>query len=460
MIVMRKLTYILAVLTSFVFAACTTEYITEDYIELSRSSYSFRQKDSVAIVVSSNTQWTAVSSDEAHFQTEQKGEDTLIVRAFPDESGMSVSGTVTFTAGTVSKMLEVEILQEHFCGSFVDYPPLSRGAISPSGKFAAYLEEKMDGSKEAFRFNLETGASEEIAIPQSKYSFDGVLAISDDGSTIIFEDNMNAVSEVYRDGKLLTLALPEGGKNPTPQAMSADGTVFVGYYREGEPPYNYCRPIKWTDSGADYVLLDYPTESVGGDDVGSGVMARGCSADGSVIYGSEWRSMGLVFWKDEVLYNPGIDYGKFETDPNNPYKVYVSRIVLYSDVRKVSPNGKYIAASYIYFDEDHYEHECPVLIDTENYEVQILKEVDNSTALSVTDDGIVFGGTPTYGMSNGIVIDFDGKKSIPVSEWFMSEKGIVMDDNRFVYYSPDPNTYFGNKRVDNGIYPNWHLVIE
>lgn len=458
MIVMRKLTYILAVLTSFVFAACTTEYITEDYIEISRSSYSFRQKDSVAIVVNSNTQWTAVSSDEAHFQIEQKGEDTLIVRAFPDESGMSVSGTVTFTAGAAVKVLDVEILQEHFNGSFVDYPPLSRGAISPSGKFAAYVEEKMDGSKEAFRFNLETGTSEEIVVPQSQKNFDGVLAISDDGRTVMFEDNMNATSEIYRDGELLNLTVPEGGRYPTPQAMSADGTIFVGYYYASE--YPTYRPVKWTNSGADYVLLDYPTESVGGDDVGSGIMARGCSADGSVIYGSEWRSQGLVFWKNEVLYNPGVDYGKFETDPNNPYKVYVSRIVLYSDVRKISPSGNYLVASYKYFDEDHYEHECPVFIDTEKYEVKILKEVENSAALSVTDDGIVFGCTPTYGMSQGLVIDFDAKKSIPVSEWFMSEKGIVMDDNRFVYYSPNPNTYFGNKRVDNGIYPNWHLVIE
>lgn len=455
---MRRLTYVFAVLTSLVFAACTTEYITEDYIEISRSSYSFRQKDSVAIVVNSNTQWTAVSSDETHFQTEQKGEDTLIVRAFPDELGMSVSGTVTFTAGAASKMLEVEILQEHFSGSFVDYPILSRGAISPSGKYAAYLEEKSYDSRKAVRYNLENGASEEMVVPQSQKMFDGVLAISDDGRTVIFEDNQNATSEVYRDGELLNLAIPEGGKNPTPQAMSADGTIFVGWYRAPERPFN--RPVKWTNSGAEYELLDYPTESIAETGVGNGVMARGCSADGSVIYGSEWRAQGLLFWKDGELYNPGIDYGKLEFDENNPYKAYVSRIVLYSDVRKISPNGKYLAASYIYFDEDHYEHECPVLIDTENYEVQILKELDNTTALTVTDDGIVFGGTPTYGASQGLIIDFDAKKSIPISEWFMSNKGIVVEDNRFIYYSPDPNIYFGCKRVDNGMYPNWHLVIE
>lgn len=463
---MKKIIYIVIALIAII--SCKNDEVAiSDYVELSMLSYSFSDSgpDSVIVGVKSNVDWSAESDNEKYFPVEKVGEDSLIIRSIPTENGSSVRGAISFVAGTAKAVFNADRLQKYFKGNLMDYETTSRGAVSLSGKYAAYIYEYMDESgrfaSAGYKINLETRDMESLEIPplDEYYRYNEISGISDDGQTIMFTNNENAITDIYRNGEKLTLSTPEGSLYPNVNGMSADGTIFVGTVRmQG----TYI-PVKWADSGAEYELLENPEQSAGGDGTWPGTIPRGCSADGSVIYGSEWRHQGLVYWKDGVLHNLGVEYGKCVQDPNNEYKYYISRIVQYSDNNRISPNGKYIASSYIDFDSEYQETECPVLINTETGEVDFLTEVPMAAGTAVTDDGLMFGGTPTLGISYGLVFDFEARTSIPISDWFLENKGLVIEDNRIVCKIPNDKVYFGYRMQAGGtgpIYPYWHLVIE
>lgn len=461
---MKKALYsIAAVLTAVLFSSCKQETV-EDYIILSRLSYTFSNaEDSIVIGVKSNKEWKA-ESDSDHFTVSKRGTDSAVIKAIPSSEGAAVSGNIQFMAGDMVSVFKVDQLPASFDGRFVDYDLTSYGAISPLGKYAAYVYYEMgaDGNYifHASKINVETGEEETIEIPESGgESYDGVLGISDDGETLIFVNFASVNSKVYRNGELVELKLPDGYTSPSPQAMSSDGSVIVGFCMD--PNYMY-RPMRWSYFGTEYEELEFPTENVGQGDIYPGTMARGCSADGSVVYGSEWLYMGLVYWKDGKLHNLGVEYGEVDKD-SDAYKKPSARLVMFSDNFKMSPNGRYIAASYKDDLDPENKKEYPALIDTETGDVKMLPELNGVVGLAVSDDGVVFGGTPSFNITQGVVIDFDSKTSIPLSEWFADKYGLTIEDDRFVYYTPAEGVFYGRKYFYNGMsafFPMWLLTMD
>lgn len=454
---MKRYNISLAFAALFMAVSCNTSDKRDDYVSLSMLSYTFSgtTTDTVMIGVSSSVEWNC-ESDSDQFIAEKAGRDSARIISAPNMTGDILSGNIVFTAGTASTGFRVDRLPRHFEGSFVDYPPMSGGCISRNGKFAGYVNtEQIDGKYvyTAFRINLETGEIIEVQGIDQNGNHKEMSAISDDGRLYVVRSYN---TYVFYDGEEIDMFVPEGYRGPIVESISADGSVLVGYLSDSQ---NLYQPVKWTSFGAECELLERPDDNAGGTGVYPGSMARGCSADGSVVYGSEWKFYGLIYWRDGRMFNPGIDYADISYDDKG--SPLVGRIKMGPDVMKISPNGKYIAASYIV--QADYAGEYPVLINTETGGMDFLEKVKGFAASAVTDDGLVFGYSPTFGMTTGCVLDFEGRKTIAISDWFKSEYGIHVGDDRIVMYHPCDNVFWGSKPVAGGtgmLYPDWHLVIK
>lgn len=455
-----KYLYTLLFLLPLLFS-CSVEETPENGLILSRLSYTFSYdgRDSVVVAVECNSEWDCTSSSE-QFEVKKISRDSFMVKALPNEKNEEISSEVRVESEDKSCTFKVNQMAKCFSGQLSDYYPTSQGAMSANGYYAAYVAEYPGGDFRARLVNLSTFEETVLEIPEVEdlLTISGITAVSDDGRCVIFMDGLNARSFYSINGEIVDLPLPEGCRLAKPQDMSADGSVIVGYCHDKD---NLYLPIKWTSFGESYEILERPTDNAAGTGLVNGTIARGCSADGSVIYGSEWRYFGLVYWKDGKLYNPGIDYAKITPGTNGNQNI--SRIVKFSDNRSVSNNGKYIVSYYMDM-ESGYEIQYPVLINTVTGNVDIMRELQYTAAFSVNDDGVVFGVTPAMGMSTGYCLDFETRTAIPISEWFMDNYGIILsDDNRFVSDNPRKGVFFGQRMYSGGLspfYPNWHLVIE
>lgn len=86
----------------------------------------------------------------------------------------------------------------------------------------------------------------------------------------------------------------------------------------------------------------------------TGVTARGCSADGSVIYGSTWDNLdfGMLYWKEGKVDWVGSDVREVETvqidngiGETIDYRL-VNGMIATAEYTKISPNGRWIAGAY------------------------------------------------------------------------------------------------------------------
>ncbi len=113
------------------------------------------------------------------------------------------------------------------------------------------------------------------------------------------------------------------------------------------------RPLKWTDGGTPEVL-PVPELNFRNEPYVSGVMARGCSADGSVIYGSTWDNLdyGMLYWKDGKVDWVGSDVREVRTVQIEngigemiDYNI-VNGMICTAELTNISPNGRWIAGTY------------------------------------------------------------------------------------------------------------------
>lgn len=216
--------------------------------------------------------------------------------------------------------------------------------------------------------------------------------------------------------------------------MSGDGRVIVGaLYSEEKGTGRF--PCRWVDGECE--ILERPdTSSYGTPTEPYGTLARDCSADGSVIYGTEWTvsSYALCFWRDGKMFYPGGDYAV-----KNGY--YADRIYKTAEYGALSVNGKWLAANY----GKTTGETNPVIINTETYEVSILDNISSDmVGLTCSNDGLLFTASPAMGCTTGHVIDPEAGTSVMTEEWFKSEYGLNLSSGRMIYkVSDDMTRYFG-----------------
>lgn len=427
--------------------SCTKEepQVT-DYINLSRLSYTFsNESDSVFVSVKAGGEWN-VSTDCDWITIGEKQGDSVCVKVNPNETDEYKTGEIVFTSASAEAKFAVEQLPKSFNGQFYQFPLNARAAISPNGKYVAYVYWEIDMQANVYHYygvimNVETGKEEWHSEfePYDEYGIYYYLtarAVSDDGKTVIWSDDMNTIDDVFVNGEKVQMRVPEGYKSPMYNAVSSDGSIVIGNVMRTDK-YGYV-PVKWTNGEME--TLEVPTVSATGDELVNGVIARGCSADGSVIYGSEWDHQGVIYWKNGRMFYPGLDYTEGE---------YYKRIYMFASYFAMSPNGKYLGAQYT----DAYDRtvNCPVLINTETGEANIMKDCFDSTILTVNDEGIAFGGTPNIGTSFSYVYDFESFATYEYKQWMKDNYGINMKDSHLINYCVDNRIFFGYEFVATGL---------
>lgn len=423
-------------------AACTKEEnIKQDYLYISCDSYYFSSsQDTVAIKIESSEEWTAIPSSE-WLSVEKTGEDSLLVISSENNDINTRSSSVSIKSGDRECIFSAEQFGKNFKGRFEDLTYMYHMNYPVASKNCKYILGVIQGSKDGvYAPIIVNTATGERTILEESDKIDGPVGISDDAKVMIFSKTLSQYS-IYENGKYKPITVPDNYTAPSVGGISSDGSVWVGWAHSKIKKTNV--PIKWVNGEA--IELEMPEETSNGDIITryAGVLARDCSADGSVIYGSEWcpSTFGVIYWKDDRMYYPGKDFYDGTT---------ISKTASYY---ALSRNGKYLAAD---------KNGIPVLIDTDTYDVTFFDQCNEMVGITASDNGDIFLATPTIGIFSGYVINNKENTEKPIDKWFMDEYGILMGSNRIIYsVSPDKNIFFGIKAtptINGNYYTTWYLV--
>lgn len=412
-------------------------------IYTSYSSYTFAAHEStLRIDVTSNRTWT-VEEDADWLEVTTTEADFAILKALENESGSDRSTVVVFRADGAEARVNIGQTAKTYSGKFVDVTEYDTPVFSRNGKYYAtysleYLSDGMTAVTTPIIVNAFTGESRQI---EGSSEYQRVAAVSDDGRIVAIDLNNGGMggTAVEIDGQIQTLEVP-GYSSATVSAMSSDGSVMVGYAMD-MANWSFV-PVKWTDMQPE--ILELPQTNSAGQPLSNGAMARGCSGDGSVIYGSEWDYLGLVYWKGNELFFPGKDFAELKEVITENWWGDKEEITVICTIQKtaepysISENGRYIAATFYDYDinEDKEivaELNYPVIVDTESGDAHVIR-TSNTNAAGVTadNDGLCFGGSPAMGITEGFVFDFRSGSATGMSEWMMNTYGVFIENNRMV----------------------------
>lgn len=453
-------TAIAALAAALGLSACSETEIG-DYINLSVETYTFNSgSDSLVVTVETNApEWTAaVQSPFISLGT--KTGTSIVISVEPNGSDEYLNGTVRFAAGTAEETLNISQAPKSYIGPFKDLPIQSMGAMSRNGKYYAwintYLISENDWDDECFIMNLETGEITEMPVEPCIWTdtegyYDSCLAISDDGRTMILEHKGSMITELYVDGERVTLNCQPGYYNPWITGISADGSVIVGGVKK-ENDMNFTTfPCKWVNG--EHIILDMPETDAIGWPMTNGVYLRGCSADGSVIFGSEWQTFGVVYYKDDRLYNIGIENSEAEGE-SVPTIIYMQ-----ASSHNMSPSGKYFGATYRLDGVDY-----PCRINTQTGTFEYLENAANCGGSCATDDGLLFGCTPTYMATSGVVCDFNAGTTESLSDYMQRVHGLNVSNDRWVEQISSDGRAMGGRHYTftalGAQYPYWFMSVD
>lgn len=453
---------------SFALAGCQKDPNTvTNYLRLSDNSFAFDaigNQTYTVNVTSSTGEWEFAK--EGDWMTVERAENglSLTVTAGVNQSTASLSGKITVRNNfseseiTVSQLGQGEpgaprfgVLTEY--GSFI---------ISPGGKKAlACTEEVLDDAgfiNSTFIYVIDIATDERTELTSIE-EYDELFeagAISDDGSVIIINGKEEFKAKRYNldteEWEAVAMMAQDDYENWV-SAISADGTIWVGYgCSRGSQGNRFYYPIKWVNGVPE--KMSAPTINGIGEDVFNGTMARGCSADGSVIYGSIWDDMEAIYWKEDGTWAFVVpDLMEVKTKQiqgmfgptellalNTPF--------LDSNTMRMSSDGKWLALNYrsAEFREKQTMFGTnwvaefsvqPLFVDLETGEYTI---IDNDNVrfagdptlfsgggIGVTDDGTFFYGPYRNANGGGGIVRgfaYDSGTTMPTASWIQSTYGL------------------------------------
>lgn len=414
--------------------SCTEESSVKDSITLSVSSFTFAAEGESFNL---NVEASNISGEDWLFQggedwiTIERNDSGLVLTAAPNETGAERSTSISFISGEAGAILSLSQLYGKFPGSFVN---MSSDEFGFQSKFSinsrycgAYTSETGSDGTTIFvpiLINLETG---EQTIYEGNANYKDIRAVSDDGRMMSLGVGSIGCALLV-DGTVTDIPTPTGYENPVIVNFSADGNVMVGYVKETDGYAYY--PVKWTNMTPE--VLEIPETDVQGDDLFSGAMARGCSADGSIVYGSEWDTQAFVYWDAEGMHFAGKETAVMRTIS---YMGMTLELPAYfrktAENYSISQNGRYIAGSFYDYSDNGdgtyspYTNTYPAVYDTQTDKLTVFNEAGHS-AMFADNEGRVFGGAA------GIGYVYEESGSIPVDEWLAAQYGIQTDDNRYI----------------------------
>ena len=473
-------------------SGCVKTEETFHYVKLSQVGCSFDGDGNTPLAITVETSPAAyeITPGDTWVKAEKSEEDnTLILTVADNDTGAERSTVIIVTAGSASREITVQQLtRDNRIARYRKLDTFSSmgSAMSPSGKYVGGFSEQVD-ENDMWYFtpiiiDTETGEKHEFGpYPQSLYALSQANAITDQGLLFISDGYNGGQIAIDTSGEIFIPEAPAGYRfRPEIQATSADGQYWVGFAQnESGSNGGLTHPLLWID-GVPHELpmldLNYRDE-----DIWVGVMARGISADGSIIYGTSWESsdFGMLYWVNngENTAKPrwvGEDVREvteitMQMGDGTEYKTHkVYGCICTAELTKISPSGKWIATTYR--TEEPNEGgmsfsitQTPAFYNTETETTIIVDEYSDSTGMYVTDDGIAFIGIGTLGVSSAVVYDLNTRTSLgSMADWVYDTYGIIIPESGFIsYVSPDGKHVHGSMPMASAggvTYVSWYIV--
>ena len=446
-----------ALLAAAALTGCAKDKEEFHYIDLSQVACTFQGEDNQPLTVSVITAPAAWSAaPDASWVTAEKGQDgeSLTITVEDNTSGTEREARITVSAGQASQQILVtQLAADNLFARLRKLDTFQQGAvISPSGKYAGGFVPSI-APDDSWLYSptivdIETGEWHQFGpYPETLYYLTQALCISDQG-VLFIKDGMNGGMIAFDlNGEIFIPESPAGfeGK-PSISATSADGKYWVGYAVDKKGGEGLYRPLLWTDGVP--AVLPMPEKGFREQELTTGVMARGISANGEVAYGTSWENydFGMLYWKRS---GNGFDAprwvgkdvremvsGVWTRPDGREYEyTYVNGIICQAWNTQVSPSGTWIAGRY----RKEFDPETEQPIDQENYAAFY-----NTGGQFVTDDGIAFIGLGTLGVTTGKVYDLNTQTDLgDTADWAYDTYGIIIPTGYINYVSADGKMAFG-----------------
>ena len=162
----------------------------------------------------------------------------------------------------------------------------------------------------------------------------------------------------------------------------------------------------------------------------------------------------MLYWVDDELVNIGYDNGELINESGS-----VNGLHTESQNTSMSPDGRYVGCKY---GLGSMSGAVPALIDTQTGRYYTMDF--DGTVMTIGPDGTVFGASPSFGVSQGLVLDFENNTSVALEDWLYQEYGVNIGSGRMVTkVSTDGNVLLGY-RISVGAmgasYPYWFIRLK
>ena len=468
---------------------CTTDQEEYHYVNLSQIACTFLGTDNQPLEITVKTSPTAYeASPGATWVKAEKSENgtTLTLTVEDNNTGTERNTVIVVTAGQASQ--EIIINQLPTENEFARYRRMlnfsSGGVMSPSGRYIGGYVPSLAADDSWLRsptiIDLKTGEVYEFGpFPEALYYFTNTSCITDQGLLFIDDGYNGGQIAIDLTGNITVPAAPSGFEcKPTISETSADGRYWVGYAKEGYGLEYLYKPLLWID-GVPHEL-PIPDKNFRDEEIWVGVMARGISANGEIIYGTSWENwdFGMLYWVNNGANTEkpkwvGEDVREVweETMKNSDGTEYtthlVNGLICQAQLTKISPNGKWIASSYR--TETPADDRISIVttqkaafFNTETETTVIVEDYGESVGVHVTDDGIAFIGIGTLGISSGKVYDLNtGTDLGDTQDWVYDKYGIIIPAGYINYISPDGRFVLGTKAESSAMgvsFINWYIA--
>ena len=468
-------------------SGCTKTEETFHYVNLSQVACSFLGEGNQPLeitVKASPAAYEATPGATWVKATQSEDGKVLILTVDDNDTGAERSTTVTIAAGEALQTIQVNQLPKD--SAIARYRKLDTfqmgAAMSPSGKYAGGFTVSI-APDDSYLFtptivDLETGEVYEFGpFPGSLYYLMQTMAITNQG--LLFISDGGGQIAIDLTGNIFIPEAPAGfTSKPEIQGTSADGVYWVGYAREDAIGKGLCKPLLWTDGVAQELPL--PDLNYRNEEIWYGVMARGISANGKIIYGTSWENLdfGMLYWVNNGANTEkpkwvGEDVREvweetMKMSDGTEYTTHlVNGLICQAQLTKISPNGKWIASSYR--TETPADDRISIVTtqtaafyNTETETTTIVSDYGESVGVHVTDDGIGFIGIGTLGISSGAVYDLNtGTDLGSTQDWVYDNYGIIIPAGYINYVSADGRFVLGTKAESSagGVnFINWYIA--
>lgn len=454
------------VISLLLLAACTEAGKQEPhYVRLDCVSWSFAGSDNAPLeirVEASPAEWTVEST--ASWLDAVRSEDGrfLVLTAEDNHSDSDRSAAVVLVAGNARQTIQIRQFPED--AGFPRYRQMLElyegwGVMSPSGRYLGGMESTYEGEAGVETYHplvIDMYTDEKFyygTFPATMLWLYQPMAVGDDGTLFIQETTDYTTIAFTMDGNFTTVPGPEGMRIVTVQGVSGDGRYWVGYAQDSQTQMYH--PILWEDGVPR--KLRWPDENYRGEPFVTGVLARGISADGSVIYGSTWDNtdMGMVYWRDKdgKAEWVGKDVHEVRTvtveTEEGPQEFHMADGMRCSaELTKISNSGRWIAGTFrtedMAADGSIGMQEFPAFYNTETETTVIVDDYGASVGIHVTDDGLAFIAIGTMLQSDGAVYDLNTRTHLgSTQEWVFDNYGIIIPAGYVTYANEQRDVLLG-----------------